>query len=158
MEEVRSLAAKILDEARVRIQANMAQHYRTSRGERWINASGRSSAAFQIEDKDGVYVRLVYKGEDVAPLETIQYGHDGQGDNTPTVADIMRWGREKFGMDLSEGQAAAIVRNIEKYGTERFREPQEWIITPVVEAAVDALNEQLPAASVRHVRNLLFQG
>ena len=156
-EDVRTLAAKILDEARVAIQANMARRYRTSRGERWINASGRSSAAFQVEDKDGVHVRLVYKGDDVAPLETIQYGHDGHGDNTPTVADIMRWGREKFGIELSAGQAAAIVRKIEKYGTERFREPQEWIITPVVEAAVDALNEQLPAAAVRQVRDMLFK-
>lgn len=158
MEDVRALAVKILDEARVMIQANMARRYRTSRGERWINASGRSSAAFQVDDKDGVYVRLIYKGDDVAPLDTIQYGHDGQGDNTPTVADIIRWGREKFGMELSAGQAAAIVRNIEKYGTERFRDPQEWVIGPVVEAAVDALNEQLPAAAVRQVRNLLFQG
>ena len=157
MEDVRNLAVKILDEARVAIQANMAQRYRTTRGERWINASGRSSAAFQVEDKDGVHVRLVYKGDNVAPLETIQYGHDGQGENTPTVADIMRWGREKFGMDLSAGQAAAIVRNIEKNGTERFSEPQEWIITPVVEAAVDDLNERLPAAAVRHVRDMLFK-
>jgi len=157
MEDVRNLAVKILDEARVAIQANMAQHYRTTHGERWINASGRSSAAFKVEDKDGVHVRLVYKGDDVAPLETIQYGHDGHGENTPTVADIMRWGREKFGMELSAGQAAAIVRNIEKNGTERFREPQEWIITPVVETAVDALNEQLPAAAVRHVRDMLFK-
>lgn len=151
------LAAKILDEARVMIQANMAKRYRTSRGDRWINASGRSSAAFQVEDKDGVHVRLVYKGDDVAPLDSIQYGHDGQGDNTPTVADIIRWGMEKFGMELSAGQAAAIVRNIEKYGTERFREPQDWVIGPVVEAAVDALNEQLPAAAVRQVRDMLFR-
>ena len=157
MDNVRALTVKILDEARVAIQANMAKRYRTSFGERWINASGRSSEAFQVEDKDGVHVRLVYKGDDVAPLETIQYGHDGQGENTPTVADIMRWGREKFGMELSSGQAAAIVRNIEKNGTERFREPQEWIITPVVEAAVDALNEQIPAAAVRHVRDMLFK-
>lgn len=157
MDNVRALAAKILDEARVMIQSNMAKRYRTSFGERWINASGRSSAAFQVEDKDGVHVRLVYKGDDVAPLETIQYGHDGQGENTPTVADIMRWGREKFGMELSAGQAAAIVRNIEKNGTERFREPQDWVIGPVVEAAVDALNEQLPSAAVRQVRDMLFK-
>ena len=43
------LAAKILDECRARIQANMAKKYRTSKGERWINASGRSLAAFQVE-------------------------------------------------------------------------------------------------------------
>ena len=42
-------AVKILDECRARIQANMAKRYRTGGGERWINASGRSSAAFKVE-------------------------------------------------------------------------------------------------------------
>lgn len=152
MEDVRNLAAKILDEARVRIQANMAQHYRTSRGERWINSSGRSSAAFKVEDKDGVYVRLVYKGDDVAPLDTIQNGTTG----VPPISVIEQWQRDK---GLEGVNPWAIRTNIKKRGgTERHVEPQDWVVGPVVEAAVDALNEQLPAAAVRQVRNLLFQG
>lgn len=152
MEDVRNLAAKILDEARVMIQANMAKRYRTSRGERWINASGRSSAAFQVEDKDGVYVRLVYKGDDVAPLETIQYGTTG----IPPISVIEQWQRDK---GLEGVNPWAIRTNIKKRGgTERHIEPQDWVVGPVVEAAVDALNEQLPAAAVRQVRNMLFQG
>jgi hypothetical protein len=151
MEDVRNLAAKILDEARVMIQANMAQHYRTSRGERWINASGRSSAAFQVEDKDGVHVRLVYKGDDVAPLDTIQYGTTG----VPPISVIEQWQRDK---GLEGINPWAIRTNIKKRGgTERHVEPQDWVIGPVVEAAVDALNEQLPAAAVRHVRDMLFK-
>lgn len=151
MENVRALAAKILDEARVAIQANMAQRYRTSRGERWINASGRSSAAFQVEDKDGVHVRLVYKGDDVAPLETIQYGTTG----VPPISVIEQWQRDK---GLEGINPWAIRTNIKKRGgTERHVEPQDWVIGPVVEAAVDALNEQLPAAAVRHVRDMLFK-
>lgn len=151
MEDVRNLAAKILDEARARIQANMAQRYRTSRGERWINASGRSSAAFQVEDKDGVYVRLVYKGDDVAPLETIQYGTTG----VPPISVIEQWQRDK---KLEGINPWAIRTNIKKRGgTERHIEPQDWVIGPVVEAAVDALNEQLPAAAVRQVRDMLFK-
>ena len=150
MENVRTLAAKILDEARVMIQANMAKRYRTTFGERWINASGRSSAAFQVEDKDGVHVRLVYKGDDVAPLDSIQYGTTG----VPPISVIEQWQREK-GLDLNPW---AIRTNIKKRGgTERHIEPQDWVIGPVVEAAVDALNEQLPAAAVRHVRDMLFK-
>lgn len=151
MEDVRTLAAKILDEARVAIQANMAKRYRTSRGERWINASGRSSAAFQVEDKDGVHVRLVYKGDDVAPLETIQYGTTG----VPSISIIEQWQREK-GLECINPWA--IRTNIKKRGgTERHVEPQDWVIGPVVEAAVDALNEQIPAAAARHVRDMIFK-
>lgn len=151
MEEVRNLAAKILDEARVAIQANMAKRYRTSRGERWINASGRSSAAFKVEDKDGVHVRLVYKGDDVAPLETIQYGTTG----VPPISFIEQWQRDK---GLEGINPWAIRANIKKRGgTERHVEPQDWVVGPVVEAAVDALNEQLPAAAVRQVRDMLFK-
>ena len=151
MEDVRQLAVKILDEARVAIQANMARRYRTSRGERWINASGRSSAAFQVEDKDGVYVRLVYKGDDVAPLKSIQYGTTG----VPPISVIEQWQRDK---GLEGVNPWAIRTNIKKRGgTERHVEPQDWVVGPVVEAAVDALNEQLPAAAVRHVRDMLFK-
>lgn len=148
---VRELAAKILDEARVAIQANMAMRYRTSKGERWINASGRSSAAFQVEDKDGVHVRLVYRGDDVAPLETIQYGTTG----VPPISVIEQWQRDK---GLEGINPWAIRTNIKKKGgTERHVEPQDWVVGPVVEAAVDALNEQLPAAAVRQVRDMLFK-
>jgi len=150
MEDVRNLAVKILDEARVAIQANMARRYRTSRGERWINASGRSSAAFKVEDKDGVHVRLVYKGDDVAPLDSIQYGTTG----VAPVSVLSDWIRDK-GLDLNPW---AVRTNIKKRGgTERHVEPQDWIVGPVVEAAVDALKEQLPAAAVRHVRDMLFK-
>lgn len=151
MEDVRNLAAKILDEARVMIQANMAKRYRTSRGERWINASGRSSAAFQVEDKDGVHIRLVYKGDDVAPLDSIQFGTTG----VPPISVIEQWQRDK---GLEGINPWAIRTNIKKRGgTERHVEPQDWVVGPVVEAAVDALNEQLPAAAVRQVRNMLFR-
>ena len=150
MEDVINLALKILDEARVAIQANMAQHYRTTHGERWINASGHSSAAFHVEDKDGVHVRLVYKGDDVAPLDSIQYGTTG----VAPVSVLSDWIRDK-GLDLNPW---AVRTNIKKRGgTERHFEPQDWIVGPVVEAAVDALNEQLPAAAVRHVRDMLFK-
>lgn len=135
----RELASAILDEAVVQIQANMAQHYQTENGERWINASGRSSEAFKVESDEHA-VRLVYRGEDVAPLFTIQHGTTG----IPPISVIERWMREKgiFPPDLSPW---AIRTNIKKRGgSERHVEEQDWILTPPVEEAVRQINERLP--------------
>lgn len=149
MESVLSLAVKILDEARAQIQANMAKRYRTSKGERWINASGRSSEAFKVEEVGGVSVRLVYRGEGVAPLDSIQYGTD----EVPDIQTLARWTREK-GLPINP---YAVQRGIIKRGgTERFNEPQEWVINPVVDEAVAQLNERLPQEAVRAVRAAIF--
>lgn len=142
------LAAKILDECRARIQANMARRYRTSKGERWINASGRSSEAFKVEVSER-RAALVYKGDDVAPLSSLQTGTTG----VPPVSVLSRWMEEK-GLDLNPW---AVRTNIKKRGgTERHFEPQDWVVAPEVEAAVDALREQIPAAARATVRDLLF--
>ena len=149
MENVLQIAVKILDEARAQIQANMAKRYRTTRGERWINASGRSSEAFKVEAL-GTRARLVYRGEDVAPLDSIQYGTTG----VPPISVIEDWQRDK---GLEYLNPWAIRTNIKKRGgTERHQEPQDWVIGPVVESAVDALNEQIPKEAVRAVRSFLF--
>lgn len=152
MEDVRTLAVKILDEARAEIQANMAKKYRTAKGERWIDASGKSSAAFQVE-MSPIAVRLVFKGDDVAPLESIQYGYKGDAN----IEDLRRW-REIKESQGAEGLPSAEVmqKRIKERGTERFNEPQEWVITPVVERAVETLRDQLPREAVRVVKNLLF--
>lgn len=149
MDSPTDIAIKILDECRARIQANMAKRYRTTNGERWINASGRSSAAFQVES-DNQGIRLVYRGDDVAPLETIQTGTTG----IPPVSVIERWQSEK-GVG---GNPWAIRTNMKKRGgTERHVEPQDWVVAPEIEAAVDALNEQIPKAARMYVRDLLFK-
>lgn len=151
--DAKELAAAILDEARVQIQANMAVHYRTIKGERWINASGRSSEAFMVE-VDGNHARLVYRGEDVAPLETIQDGTD----EVPTIQEAASWREAKtrigaIGLPSPHG----IVKGIEKSGgTERYHEPQDWIIGPVVETALQALNEQLPQQLVKDIKGGIF--
>lgn len=154
-EAATDLAVKILDECAERIRANMARKYRTAKGERWVNASGRSAAAFKVEVSDGGNViRLVYSGDDVAPLDSIQYGHD----EAPGREALKKWYKEKFDKELGDGRARDMIRKIAEEGTERYSEPQEWIITPEVEAAVDALVDQLPAAAGAQVRDMLFQG
>jgi hypothetical protein len=155
MEDVKALAVKILDECRERIQANMAKRYRTSKGERWVNASGSSSEAFKVTtEAGGTSVRLVYRGDDVAPLDSIQYGSD----EVPTIEQAAQWREEKMRSGAKDlPSAKAIVSGIEKRGgTERFHEPQEWIIGPEVKAAVDALNDQIPREAMRAVRDMLF--
>lgn len=143
-------AIKILDECRARIQANMAKRYRTSHGERWINASGRSSAAFKVEVTDNV-VRLVYRGDDVAPLFSIQDGTTG----VAPVRVLAEWIEDK-GLDLNP---YAVQTNIRKRGgTERHFEPQEWVIQPEIDAAVEELRRQLPFAARATVKEELFKG
>lgn len=148
----RDVAVKILDEARVQIQANMAQHYQTANGERWVNASGRSSAAFQVvEDQDRVM--LIYRGDDVAPLESIQDGTTG----IPPISVIERWMREKgiFPSDLSPW---AIRTNMKKRGgSERHIDHQDWIIAPAVAEAVSQLNESLGKAIIGEIKQKLFR-
>ncbi len=152
-------AAKILDEYRARIQANMAKKYRTAHGERWINASGRSSEAFKVETETGDFglsasVRLVYRGEDVAPLDSIQYGTT----DVPTIEEAARW-REEKERSGARGLPSprAIVEGIRRRGgTERHHEPQEWVVGPELAAAEDALRDQIAAPFLQDVRNFIF--
>lgn len=145
-------AVKIFDECRARIQANMAKRYRTSHGERWINASGRSSAAFKVDvSADGTRVQLVYRGDDIAPLSTIQDGTTG----VAPVRVLAEWIADK-GLDLNPW---AVRANIKKRGgTERHFEPQDWVIQPEIDAAMEALRRELPLAAKATVRERLFQG
>lgn len=145
------IAAIIMDECRLRIQANMARRYRTDKGERWINASGRSSAAFQVEREPGV-VRLVYDGEDVAPLDTLEFGTD----EVPTIDELQRWWQEKFGEELSRHNAELMAAKIEREGTERWVNPQNWVFSPEISAAEEAIIDQIPAAATEEFRNYIF--
>jgi hypothetical protein len=143
-------AAKILDEARARIQANMAMHYRTENGERWINASGRSSDAFKVErGRDKVI--LLYRGDDVAPLFSIQDGTTG----IAPVSVLERWISDK-GLDLNPW---AVRANIKKRGgTERHVTPQDWVVQPAIDEAMEALRRDLPASAKAAVKEELFKG
>ena len=144
-------AAKILDEARARIQANMAMHYRTEGGERWINASGRSSDAFKVELDGQNKVLLVYRGDDVAPLFSIQDGTTG----IAPISVLERWMSEK-GLNLNPW---AVRANIKKRGgTERRVTPQDWVIQPAIDEAMEALRRDLPTVAAAAVKEELFKG
>lgn len=143
---------KILDVARDRIRSNMATQYATKNGTRWINATGKSSRAFQIDVEEG-RVKLVYRGADVAPLASIQNGQK----NSPTVEQIERWRLAKIESGALIPQSAeAIARKIASEGTERYNEPQEWIITPVVVEAVEELKMVLPSLFIEKIKEELL--
>lgn len=142
-------AVKILDEARARIQANMAMHYRTANGERWINARGRSSDAFKVE-RDSDKAMLVYRGNDVAPLFSIQDGTTG----IAPISVLERWISDK-GLNLNPW---AVRTNIKKRGgTERNLEHQDWVIQPAIDEAMESLRRDLPPVAAAAVREELFK-
>lgn len=145
-------AVAILDDARIRIQANMARRYRTSEGERWIDASGRSSKAFKV-DTDNRVTRLVYEGGDVAPFNSIENGTNVM----PEPKDLQRWHAEKFGEEICYRYAANIALKIGREGTERFRNPQSWVVTPVIEEAADTLSRELVDEMTEDIYNFLKQ-
>ena len=113
--------------------------------------SGRSSDAFKVEVLDGGNrVRLVYRGEDVAPLSSIQDGTTG----IAPVAVLERWMSDK-GLDLNPW---AVRANIKKRGgTERHVTPQDWVIQPAIDEAMESLRRDLPPVAAAAVREELFK-
>lgn len=123
----------ILDECRVEIQRNMADND--------INASGRTSASFKVEKYAGG-VRLVSRGEDIAPFSSIENG------NPPAWLSrnvLRQWVIEKGIEFNSEEEREAFVWNLQQKigweGTERHRNPNHDITTPPITEAVEKLKE-----------------
>ena len=145
-------AVAILDDARIRIQANMARRYRTDKGERWIDASGRSSKAFKV-DTDNRVTRLVYEGSNVAPFSSIENGTNVM----PDPKELQQWHEAKFGKEIHYKHAANTALKIGREGTERYREPQNWVITPVIEEAADTLSRELVDEMTEDIYNYLKQ-
>lgn len=146
---VRDTAVKILDECRARIQANMAKRYRSSHGVRWITASGRSSAAFKVVEEKSK-VRLVYRGDGVAPLSSLQDGTTG----VAPVRVLAEWIEAK-GLNINPWAVRESIKR--RGGTERHFEPQEWVIQPEIDRAVEELRRELPASAAATVRERLFR-
>lgn len=143
----------ILDQCREQIVANMYRHYPTIHGERWVTASGRSAAAFKVEaDEDSV--RLVYSGSDVAPLDSIENGNK----EPPSIDRAWQWREEKImsGADESIPFAKTIVKNIiRRGGTERHIEPQPWILSEPIDAALYDIRENIGALATTMINDII---
>ena len=149
MAKIHDAVAIILDACRETIQKNMSKHYKTSKGERWVNASGQSSAAFKVEISEE-HVMLKYAGDGISPLEAIENGYKGD----VSIDDIAHWRDVKKVSNLPSAQT--IVKNIKNVGTERYLEPQNWIITPAVANAKNVIMSEIGELAKEMVINKLF--
>lgn len=157
LKDTQALVVSLLDAARVNIVENMHTHYPApyiKGGEAWVSASGRSAAAFQVEVV-GNKIRLVYRGDDVAPLASLEEGNK----EPPTLAEAERWRTEKMSSGANDlPTAAGVVAGIRKRGgTWRNIHPQRWIYTPVIADTAEALKRQIPAIFAAEVRNLMVK-
>lgn len=155
MAEIHEEVSMMLDRCREQIVSNMAKHYSTINGERWVNASGRSAAAFRVEVSED-HVRLVYSGSDIAPLESIENGSDV----VPSVEEAARWRRDKMASGAANlPSAEGIVKSIATNGgTERKRNPQTWIVSQPVDDAEFELGMRLAGLATIMVNELLYDG
>lgn len=137
---------EILENAKSRIQQNMSSN--------GINASGRTSESLRVEVYDGG-VRLVAGGERVAPFFTLETGRPGGKVPKKFNSIIELWIADKgisvkqvpYKRQPSENwqpkytvevrslklAAGAIAHSIAERGTQRFREPKNYIYSPVIE-------------------------
>lgn len=137
----------ILDECRVEIQRNMADND--------INASGRTSASFKVEKYAGG-VRLVSRGEDIAPFSSIENG------NPPTWLSrnvLRQWVIEKGIEFNSEEERERFVWNLQQKigweGTERYRQPNNSITTPPITEAVEKLKEATKTMILKEITSVI---
>ena len=139
--------AQILETCKGQIQTNMAS--------RNINASGRTSKSLTVERYAGG-VRLVSKGESIAPFETVQYGRKAGKVPKGFYYIIKQWSREK-GLTFSKESerstfAYFLSRKIAREGTERHRTPDEQVYTPPVTEAVRAIRATIGANVVQIIK------
>ena len=130
----------LLERAKDDIQTMMEQEN--------INASGRSSRSFRVEQYDGG-VRLVYGGADTAPLGTLEVGRPGgnvPGGFVTTKAGVrdvsktfkailIQWAKDKGIADFGWGRATMLGRRIAEQGTLRHMNPVDVYTSIVMETA-----------------------
>lgn len=137
----------ILDECRVEIQRNMADNE--------INASGRTSASFKVEKYAGG-IRLVSRGENIAPFSSIENG------NPPTWLSrnvLRQWVIEKGIEFNSEEERESFIWNLQQKigweGTERYRQPNNSITTPPITEAVEKLKEATKTMILKEIKSVI---
>lgn len=137
----------ILDECRVEIQRNMSDFD--------INASGRTSASFMVEKYEGG-VRLVSRGENIAPFVSIEKGNEPAW----VSRDVLRqWVIEKQIEFNSEEERESFIWNLQQKigweGTERYRQPNNSITTPPITEAVEKLKEATKTMILKEIKSVI---
>lgn len=138
--------ANILTECKEQIQSNMAA--------KGINASGRTSEGFMVERYENG-VRLVLKGQQVAPLYTLETGRGGGGVPMGFTAIIEQWSRDK-GLQFANDQdrrrfSFLTARKIASEGTQRNKLPEDVYSEPVNDALAK-MRKTVKASVSQYVR------
>lgn len=117
------------------------------------NATGRTSASFQVVEEEG-HIRLISKGADIAPLETLEVGR-GSG-RRPPIAPLVEWAEAKFKFVGKEAQAVAwaVATKIGNQGTERHTSNVDIYSTPI-ENATKELQETISVRIIEQVKSLI---
>lgn len=139
--------ADILERCKTEIQASMEQE--------GVNASGRTSRSLQVERYEGG-VRLVSRGQNIAPFETLQYGRKEGKVPKGFYEIIKQWSIDKgitFATNSERGTFAYFLsRKIAREGTARFKQPNEQVYTPAVSEAVKAIRATIGANVVNIIK------
>lgn len=151
MSDILDNIGQALELAKADIQANLA-----SKG---INASGRSSASLRVERYAGG-VRLVYGGDDTAPLPTLEIGRPG-GPVPMGFTDILvQWSRDKGLTFESESRrrsfAYLLGQRIKREGTLRHKTPVD-VYSSVVMDTADKLKGEVAVTVTAYIHEQLRQ-
>lgn len=117
------------------------------------NATGRTSASFQVVEEDG-HIRLISQGSKIAPLETLEVGR-GAG-KRPPIAPLEEWAQVKFGYVGKEATSVAwaVATKIAGQGTERHTNNVDIYTTPVEEATKE-LQGKISISIIEQVKSLI---
>lgn len=164
MANIRKDILEVLEQAKLEIQANMAQ--------KGINASGRSSRAFHISETNDA-IRLVYGSDERhAPLDTLEIGRPagnvpggfssrmaktGEYAGKPDVSNtfkaiLIQWAQDK-GFTLDWGGATCLGRRIAYAGTLRHQHPEDVWSTPVTKAT-ETLRKDIRATILAEIQQI----
>ena len=134
--EIAAKIITILERCKKEIQAAMAAG--------GVNASGRTSASLKVETYAGG-VRLVSRGEKVAPFQSVETGSPAGVRPAGFYEIIYQWSIDKkinFPSDSDRRSFAWFVsQEIQAHGTIRYNTPRKDIYTPAVAQAVREISE-----------------
>lgn len=134
METLTTQVIQLLEQAKEEIQTSMVANN--------INASGRTSDSFRVEDSGDGHIRLLMGGEGTAPLATLEIGREG-GKVPYGFTDILfEWSQNK-GISFPDDRerrtfAWFLGKRIAREGTLRHQTPVD-VYSSIVQDAVARL-------------------
>lgn len=146
-EEIKKSVLAILNKAKEDIANNMSSND--------INASGRTSDSMVVEEYDGG-IRLVSRGEKIAPFGTLEVGRKGGKVPKGFSAILYQWSLDK-GLDFQSDSmrktfSYLLARRIAREGTLRHKSPQNNIYSQVVKAVINDVNSKVTTKVLKHIK------